>query len=229
MGFFSFLIEETADLFSGIAEDTRQLGDELIHISDSSYVSPYQKKADAREKINRADRKMANAKSAFQQHYNQVNNRIKENYEMKKKLLGKLDDSLSGAREVKIKYDMRTCDYFRNRDDFKFGEFLGFFGHDIMDQAANQYLEDARDYEIEARGVVARIEQQEEKLHEIELQIEREEAILCVVSRQYELESATRRRQIADSLKCLLECAICDSNGNISKRYVNELEKLSSL
>lgn len=227
--FISFLIDETVDLVDEINEDAKQLGDELLHINDSTYVSPYQKKADACKKINRADQKMANAKSLFQQHYNRVNNRIKENYEMKKKLLGKLDNSLHEAREVNIKYDLKTCDYFRNRDDFKFGEFLGLFGHDIMDQAANQYLEDARDYEVEARGVVARIEQNDAKLKEIECKIDIEEQLLNVLSDNYYTKSLAQKDQIAGVIKNLMNIEICDRYGNIQEKYVRELEKLRTI
>lgn len=229
LDFLDVVFDSTIELVTGVADDARQLGDELIHISDDSYVSPYQKRIDAREKIERADRKMNKAKDNFERHYKLVDEKIKKNYELKKSLLGKINDETLKVSPIKLNINMASNGYFENIDDYNFGKFLGIFGHDIMDHAANQYLEDARDYEVEAKEVIAKIEHSDMKLDKIEEKIKVEEKLLQALSTNYLEKTAAKKTQMATSIKKLMNMAICDSEGNIDQRYVYELEKLRTL
>lgn len=135
------ILTETSILVKGVNEDAKQLGDELLHINDSNYVSPYQKKADAAAKIDKATDKMYKAKANFEKQYKSVTEKIQHNYQLKSELLERICNShsisiLSNSIDINIPDRI----YFTQRQDFKVGEFLGLFGHDIMDNAAEQYL-----------------------------------------------------------------------------------------
>lgn len=236
MGFFETLFEgvgyiagETIDLFQGISEDTKQLGDELIHIHDDSYVSPYAKKKEAAERIDRADRKMDNARSRYDNHVNRVEKRLGRNFKRKQELLGKLEiEKNRGLSLGYSSYDYIDIDGvgFRNRTDFQVGEFLGIFGRNIMDEAATSYLEDAKDYEVEARRVCARIENYDAKLSRIEEQMEIEERLIDILENQIASKSMNGKEQAAQAIRNLLNMAICDKNGEIQQQYIQELDKL---
>ena len=236
MGLFGAIFEsvgyiagEFGDLCKGVSEDARQLGDELVHISDDNYVSPYAKKKEAEEKISKANRKMDRARERYDSHVNRVEKKLQENYSRKKELLGKLE-----AETNKSSFsNYSSFDYmdigsvgFRNRTDFKIGEFLGIFGHDVMDQAANSYLEDARDYEVEAKRVCAKIESYDAKLSRIEAQIEVEERLMDTLENQIVSKSINNRVQAAQAIRNLLNMMICDKNGEIQQKYIQELERL---
>lgn len=229
LDFLDVVFDATTELVTGVADDARQLGDELIHISDDSYVSPYQKRADAKAKIERSDVKMSRAKEKFERHYKLVNEKVKKNYELKKNLLGKLDASNLNTIPFKLNINMVSNGVFENKDDYNFGKILGIFGHDIMDHAANQYLEDARDYEVEAKGIIAKIDHRDMQLYEIEKKIDLEEELLQVLSKNYTNKTVAKKTQMASSIRNLMNFAICDSEGNIDQKYVCELENLRTL
>lgn len=236
MGLFSEIFEavgyiagEFGDMCKGISEDARQLGDELIHISDDSYVSPYAKKNEAKERIERAERKMDRARERYDAHVSKVENKLYQNYERKRAILGKLEtnrrNSIASSYSSFDHIDIGSVG-FRNRSDFQLGEFLGIFGHSFRDEAASAYLEDAKDYEVEARRVCAKIENYDAQLSRIENSIEVEEKLIETLERQIAVKSANDKRQAAEAIRNLLKFAICDSNGNIQEKYVNELERL---
>ena len=227
--FLSFLIDETCDLVSGIHEDAKQLNDELLHINDNTYVSPYQKRNDAREKIDRAENKIFKANDRFERHYDIVKEKIRKNYELKKLLLNRLDSSTVTIKPTLTGINAMEGLGFRQRDDFEIGEMLGLWGHEMMDQAASQYLEDAKDFEVEARAVVARIEQNGAKLKKLEYKIDLEGELLNVLSENYYSKSLAKKNQMASVIKNLMNIQICDRQGNIQEKYVSELEKLRTI
>ena len=95
-----------------------------------------------------------------------------------------------------------------------------------MDQAANSYLEDARDYEVEAKRVCAKIESYDAKLSRIEAQIEVEERLMDTLENQIVSKSINNRVQAAQAIRNLLNMMICDKNGEIQQKYIQELERL---
>ena len=236
MGLFGAIFEsvgyiagEFGDLCKGVSEDARQLGDELVHINNDNYVSPYAKKKKAEEKIYKANIKMDRARERYDVHVNRVENKLKENYKRKRELLGEIEKE----SPQKAFYEYSSFDYmdiasigFRNRTDFKIGEFLGIFGHDVMDEAVNSYLEDAKDYEVEAKRVCSKIDSYDAKLSKIEGQIEVEERLMDILENQIISKSANDKVQAAQAIKNLLNIMICDKNGEIQQRYVQELERL---
>lgn len=235
MGLFGLVFEtvgyiagEFGDLCKGVSEDARQLGDELVHISDDSYVSPYAKKKQAEERIDKANRKMDRARERYNAHVSRVEKKLQRNYKRKKELLGQLEKERSNSTSNYSSFDYIDIDSigFRNQIDFKIGEFLGIFGHDVMDEAANSYLEDAKDYEVEARRVCSKIESYDAKLSRIEDQIEVEEKLMDTLENQIALKSASDKVQVAQMIKNLLNWMICDKNGEIQQKYIQELGKL---
>lgn len=236
MGFFETLFEvveyisgETADLLKGISEDTKQLGDELVHIYDDSYVSPYAKKKEATERIDRADRKMDNARSRYDNHIKRVEKRLEKNLKRKQELLVKSENEKTcGLSSKYSSYDYIDMDSvgFRNRIDFQVGEFWGIFGHSIMDEAATSYLEDAKDYEVEARRVCAKIENYDAKLSRIEEQMDIEEKLMDTLENQIAWKNMNDDVQAKQVIRNLLSIAICDKNGEIRQQYIQELDEL---
>lgn len=235
MGLFGLVFEtvgyiagEFGDLCKGVSEDAKQLGDELAHISDDSYVSPYAKKKEAEERIDRANRKMDKARERYDAHVNRVEEKLQRNYKRKKELLGELEKEKRSSASSYSSFDYIDIDGigFRNQTDFKVGEFLGIFGHDVMNEAANSYLEDAKDYEVEVRRVCSKIESYDAKLLRIEDQIEIEEKLMDTLENQIILKSANDKVQVAQMIKNLLNLMICDKNGEIQQKYIQELDKL---
>lgn len=223
-----YIAGEFGDLCKGVSEDAKQLGDELAHISDDSYVSPYAKKKQAEERIDRANRKMDKARERYDTHVNRVEKKLQRNYKRKKELLGQLEKERRTSVSGYSSFDYMDIDSigFRNRTDFKIGEFLGIFGHDVMDEAANSYLEDAKDYEVEARRVCSKIESYDAKLSRIEDQIEVEEKLMDTLENQIELKSTSDKVQVAQMIKNLLNWMVCDKNGEVQQKYIQELDKL---
>lgn len=237
MGFFGTLFEtieyitdEFNDLCKGISEDAKQLGDELVHINDTSYVSPYAKKQEAAERIDRANRKMNRARERYDSHVKRVERKIEENYRMKRELLGKTGPERRLLSNYSSYSSFAYTDIdsvgFRNSTDFQLGEFLGIFGHGFRDEAASSYLEDAKDFEVEASRVCSRIDSYDAKLSRIEDQMEVEERIIDTLTKQIALKNANDKAQIAQAIKNLLNLVICDRNGEVQQKYVQELDKL---
>lgn len=227
--FLEFLAYETHDLVTGVHEDAKQLGDELIHINDSSYVSPYRMKSEAREKISRADGKLGRAETRYAQHFTEVRDKIQHNNKLKEHLLGRLEGKSESSLVKAVAFRSMEPVEFTGRDDFKMGEFLGFFGSELRRKAANDYLEDAKDYEVEVRGRIAEIEYCDMKLTELEKKIALEERLLGGLAECYYTKTQEQKYQMAKSIRSLMEIEICDSSGNIRQRYVTELDKLSRI
>ena len=80
------IADATETLISGVCEDAKQLGDELLHLHDSSYVSPYEKKAQAVRITEKADDKLYRAQERYRKHYQHTGDMLRRNYERKIKL-----------------------------------------------------------------------------------------------------------------------------------------------
>lgn len=198
----------------------------MVHLNDSTYVSPVQKKRDAQEIISKADDRLYNTQERFRSKYDVVINKIKTNFELKKSLLNCVENNFVKPSSNIYFDDTMGCS-FRQKSDYKFGEFLGVFGHDIRNQAAMEYLEDARDYAVEVRGMCAKINDRYEKLKYIEEKINVEEKLLNVLQNNINAKNAESKKQMAQSIKKLLNMVICDNDGNLKQDYITELEKLN--
>ena len=240
MGLFDFLegvcnfaaviAEESAILVKGVAEDTRQLGDELLHCYDNNYKSPYEIKHEAAEIIQRADDKLYRAQERYRHHMDQVSKVLGDNLNHKTRLYGRLT-SLQTRRNIAsiVNFADMSSPVFLNKIDFQVGEMLGVFGGELRREAANSYLEDAKDYKVTVQCEIARIERFDAKLSALEQQLFVEESLLQTLERQIEQKTQAQCYEMANQIRKLIDIAMLDTNGNLKNDYLTAYEMLKRL
>lgn len=226
----SGIVTETECFIRDVKEDTRQLGDELIHCYDSSYVSPYEKKEQAARIIEKADDKLYKAQESYRRQYKRTGEALKRNYERKTRLQAKLKQQLQHTVSSRNPVFGQAPDIsFARRDEFVFGEMLGIFGHQLRDAAATSYLEDAKDYRLSVEHKVADIRYKEGILYSIEMQMQKEERLFDTMENEIARRTQAQQHRMAEVLKGLLNESVCDRSGEISRNYMNLFNQLSNL
>ncbi len=240
MGLFDFLegvckfaavvVDEGSTLFEGIAEDTKQLGDELLHCHDDSYVSPYAVKNKAAEIIDRADTKLYNAQERYRRHMEQVRKELGNNLNHKTRLYGRLNGLQTRHNIASIvSFAEMNSPTFLNKVDFQLGEMLGIFGGELRREAANSYLEDAKDYKVAVQREIARIDRFDAKLSALEQQLFVEEVLLRTLEWQIEQKTQAQCYEMAQQIRRLLDTAMLDASGNLKNDYLAAYEMLKRL
>ena len=240
MGLFDFLegvcnfaavvAEESAILFQGVAEDTKQLGDELLHCYDDNYKSPYAVKHEAAEIIQRADDKLYRAQERYRRHMDRVGKLLGSNLNHKTRLYGRLN-GLQTRRNVAsiVSFAEMNSPAFLNKVDIQLGEMLGIFGGELRRDAANSYLEDAKDYKIAVQGEIARIDRYDAKLSALEQQLLVEETLLHTLEQQIEWKTQAQCCEMANLIRRLLDTAMLNANGDLKNDYLAAYETLQRL
>ena len=81
----------------------KEFGDDMLHIADDNYVSPYTKKYDSLEIIEASKEKLEIAKKAYEERYDYTSYRVDKNFKLKKELLGKTEEKLL------VKQNEKSC------------------------------------------------------------------------------------------------------------------------
>lgn len=240
MGLFDFLegvcnfaavvAEESAILFEGVAEDAKQLGDELLHCYDDNYKSPYAVKHEAAEIIQHADDKLYRAQERYRRHMERVRKLLGSNINHKTRLYGRLNGLQTRSNVASILSFTEMCSpAFLNKVDFQIGEMLGIFGGELRRDAANSYLEDAKDYKIAVQGEIARIDRYDAKLSALEQQLLVEETLLHTLEQQIEWKTQAQCYEMANLIRRLLDTAMLNANGDLKNDYLAAYETLQRL
>lgn len=208
----------------------KEFGDDMLHIADDNYVSPYTKKYDSLEIIEASKEKLEIAKKAYEERYDYTSYRVDKNFKLKKELLGKTEEKLLVKQNEKSYISEAEMTDLIAEQLFKFrlGEFLGVFGQSMRDKSASDFLENAKEFELKVDALCAKLHKNEAILDSIVAQIDIEEKVLYVLKQNFE-KDFSKRQQIGYLIKSLMETNILDSQGNINQRYVNQLNQLRNI
>ena len=236
-----FFVEQTVsfcelatDAAKDISDDFFQLCDEIVHIDDDDYVSPYQKRHNADVMIQHAEIDLREAKRNYEAHYKETAASASSAREKKKALLGRvLDKNPEDARgrdAVLFCGDMMAPS-FVNKGEFSLGEGLWPLplNYLLRDHAAESYLEDAMDYRVVANCHIEKIRSYDLKLTHIQNQLELEKKLLGQLERKIAAATKEGKAEIARSLTALLKLSICDEEGNLRRDYTEELNRLRTV
>lgn len=221
------VVVETAKFGIATADAVKEFGDNMLHITDDDYVSPYTKKYDSIQIIEASQEKLELEKKKYEKRYNCTFSKVSRNFRLKKELLGKTEEKLNNSKtedfcisEVRIS-DLVSDQLFK----FSVGDALGIFGQSIRDKAASEFLENAKDFQVKVDALCAKLHKDEAILDSIDEQIDVEEKILNVLKENLE-KNPSNKQQIGYLLRQLIETKILDSQGNISQKYINQLNQL---
>ena len=96
-------------------------------------------------------------------------------------------------------------------------------------ESANEYLEDARDFEVEVYGKIAEINRVEAFLNTVKMNLDEEEALLQALKESLNMKRTIAYDKIATQLRILISEYILDSNGKKNSKYMEAVALLKSL
>ena len=95
--------------------------------------------------------------------------------------------------------------------------------------AADNYLEDARDYQVQVSSKIAELHRAEAKIYAVETILQEEDELLNALENADSIKRSENSRELYSYLKTLLEEYIVDQTGNPNGIYTQTLKELKQL
>ncbi len=110
---------------------------------------------------------------------------------------------------------------------FDFGTALGLAGTNMRMEAAEEYLEKAKDYQVEIKGCVEVIRQMKRTISDVESAQKEELKLLDIIQKTYEKQTEASLLQCADALRELAQLGIREVTDETARKYAAVLKKLN--
>lgn len=110
---------------------------------------------------------------------------------------------------------------------FDFGTALGLAGTKMRMEAAEEYLEKAKDYQVEIKGCVEVIRQMKRTISDVESAQKEELKLLDIIQKTYERQTEASLLQCADALRELAQLGIREVTDETARKYAAVLKKLN--
>lgn len=111
--------------------------------------------------------------------------------------------------------------------NFDFGTTLGLAGTNMRMEAAEEYLEKAKDYQVAIKGCIEDIRQMKRTVNSVEHAQEEELKLLDIIQKTYEKQTEASLIQCADALRELAQLGIREVTDETARKYTAVLKKLN--
>lgn len=208
---------------------------EMVIKGNSDYKTSFEIKEEADERIGESRRQYQKKCCEFNKYLDKLNNRINDMYKKKVEIARRLNQTVSNMPNMpKISGFVDSPSYsYKPSTISMLCEYSGIGSvSDIKGRknSANEYLEDAKDFEVEIFGKIAEISRIEAFLDTIELNLDEEELMLDALNDSLNTRRNMAYDKIATQLHILISEYILDPSGKKNEKYmeaINQLRKIS--
>ena len=204
---------------------------EMAIKGNSDYKTSFEIKDEADAKIGEARRRYQERCYDFNNYLDKMNNRINELYKKKVELAKQLNHTVSSMPNMpKISGFMASPSYsYKPSTISMLCEYSG-MGR-ISDvrgrkESANEYLEDAKDFEVEISRKIAEINRTEAFLDAIKMNLDEEEMLLAALKDSLNRRKHLANDKIATQLHILISEYILDPSGKKNEKYIEAINQL---
>ena len=228
VGEFLRTVDDTKDEFHELCTDGFV---EMVIKGNSDYKTSFEIRDEADEKIGEARKRYQERCHDFNKYLDKMNNRINELYKKKVELAKQLNQTVSSMPNMpKISGFMVSPSYsYKPSTISMLCEYSG-MGR-ISDvrgrkKSANEYLEDAKDFEVEISGRIAEINRTEAFLDTIKMNLNEEEMLLVALKDSLNMRKHLAYDKIATQLHILISEYILDPSGKKNEKYIEAINQL---
>jgi len=203
---------------------------EMVIKGNQDYKTSFELKEEASERI-------SNARSRYQRKADEVNRQIealndhmKENRKKKETLLLQIKGQLPEDKVQKISSYAPSSPTYEKPDTFLF-DALGFSVLSIhaRKEAAEDYLEEAKDYETEVSRKIAELDVVRSRTEAVEGLLQEESTLLKGLEKSLSISRPESCLELGELLNALLAEYILDQSGNPNSAYQKLLTQLKAL
>lgn len=207
---------------------------EMVIKGNLDYKTSFEKKDLASEINYNARYRLEDAEKGLKEKIYEVDNEILNNHEYKKKLLIKLEEKINNnyiqnnlSKDIYINklYDIN----FHKKLEFTLAAKVGLLGKKVRRDIADDYLNDAIDYKYQVNIEVSKIELLKSLLEGVKKQILEENRLLTIFEQALIKNQSFDYKETYQLLRDMVIREILDENGEISKKYLNEIGRLNHI
>lgn len=250
MGFWDFLediVDGVDDFIDGIGElanDIEDTKDEINEIltdgvyevfvkNNDNYKTSYEKKSEANLIIAEQSDKYNDKYNELKEVTNKLNKHIELLHQKKIKILGELY-KLNSPTMLKLN-DTKPFSapvYNKDKTYMLLEKILGldkYIGILAKKSYANEYLENALDFEAYISGLIADINRIETKICAVEQMLKEEDMLLDALEKSISTKRELKHHNIAIILNKLISEYVLNQSGDTNSVYVSAIEELKEL
>lgn len=224
-------VDDTKDEFHELCTDGFV---EMVIKGNKDYKTSYEIKDAADEKISKAKRRYQERSYEFNEYLKEINKKINGLYKKKIELAKSMNQrvgSMPNMPEISSNTYSPSYSYKQSTitmlcDCLGMGEVSDIKGRK---DSANEYLEDARDFEVEISGKIAEINRVQAFLDTIKINLNEEEALLVALKNSMNKKRDIEYNKVAEQIHILISEYILDTNEQKNKKYMEAIEQLKKI
>lgn len=231
LGEFYRTVDDAKDEFHELCTDGFV---EMVIKGNSDYKTSFEIKEEADEKIGEVRRKYQERCYDFNKYLDKMNDRINGMYKKKIEIAKQLNQTVSSMPNMpKISEFMDSPSYSYKPSTISMLCKYSGMGRisDIKGrkESANEYLEDAKDFEVEVSGKIAEINRTEAFLDTIKMNLDEEEMILNALKDSLNMKRNMAYDKTATQLHILISEYILDPSGKKNEKYIEAINQLKRI
>lgn len=207
---------------------------EMVIKGNKNYKTSFEIKDEADEKIRAARRKYQEKCYEFNKFLEALNEKINDLYEKKVELARRINQNVGSMPNMpKISTYISSPDYsYKPSTISMICDFSGL--NKVSDikgrkDSANEYLEDAKDFEVEICGKIAEINRVKAFLDTVKMNLDEEETLLAALNDSINTGKNLEYDKIVKQLRILISEYILDSGGKKNEKYLEAINQLSKI
>lgn len=228
-GVAKIIVEGGADIAETVAQDVQH------KVSGESYKeirTSYDVKEDANKRIEESNRKYYGAKNDLDSAWGDMHRREERVVEKRTEVYQLLGKNIHSKKLPALPDYMgspQSCPNTPAIDSlgFDFGTALGLAGTNMRMEAAEEYLEKAKDYQVAMKGCLEQVRQMKRTIRAVEGAQKEELKLLDIIQETYERQTEASLLQCADALRELAQLGIREVTDETARKYAAVLKKLN--
>lgn len=207
---------------------------EMVIKGNKDYKTSFEIKEEADEKIAEARGRYQERCYEFNKYLEVLNNRINNLYVQKVELAKKINQTVSSMPNMPqiSSYTYSPSYSYKKSTISMLCEYSGMGKvSDVKGRkdSANEYLEDAKDFEVEISGKIAEINRVEAFLDTVKMNLDEEEILLSALKDSMAMNREIAYNKVAEQLHILISEYILDSNGQKNAKYLEAIAQLKKI
>lgn len=246
------LKKEIGDSMDELKDLTDELGEIIVGgavatvTGDKDYKTSFEIQNEAKCIIYRSEEKYREAGEAFNSYLEELNKAMDSLYEQKIRLAKIFDRSISGNNSLPAyKREIASPEFNYKRPEYSFDimsvrslndefspifqKYNGLLSMMARKDAAKEYLEKAKDFEVSISGEIAEINRTKVFLESIKMNMDEEQKLITALNAAVNSGKKIKRDETAEQLHILIAEYILDSDGQVNTRYEKAVERLRKL
>jgi hypothetical protein len=207
---------------------------EMVIKGNKNYKTSFEIKDEADEKVGKAAQRYYERCYQFNKYLEALNTKINNLYKQKVELAKRINQTVSRMPNMpQISSDIDSPSYsYRESTISKLCSYSGignYFDIKGRKERANEYLEEAKDFEVEILRKIAEINSVEAFLDTVKVNLDEEEVLLNALKDSMEMKREIAYDKVAEQLHILISEYILDSNGQKNAKYLEAISYLRKI